>query len=189
MRWSRKVKPYAWTQTPPEGKPVVLDHWDGQPTVVLFPTADGSALLWWQFSGQVEGERVGVLTVHLTDAEANRVAETGPMDGVLEKVRPKLRDQHALVHTIENGQTCVREFVVPRDTSEWEFAAELDAAAATAPAFRKAVLAGMEADIASARRHSKSAGAAAIEQSREEVKREYALVERLNAGRQHYSGV
>ncbi|ATW60735.1 hypothetical protein PP499_gp39 [Gordonia phage Bjanes7] len=104
----------------------------------MFPISESDgALLVWGFDEQPGAFQF--LVVRLTEREADRVFAADPYTvGVLEPVRRRLRHRHAIL-VVQNGpELHARPLTVPRWGSEQKFIDELDAAAASCPAFRLA---------------------------------------------------
>lgn len=110
---------------------VVLNSWNGRATQVLRPDGSG-AVFWWHFDGLDEGPMC-VLVCHLTDREAQIVADTHGLFGPLERVRATLTDRSALISVIARGQAEATLQQIPHDGTEPDFSEWLSAWAHAVP--------------------------------------------------------
>ena len=107
----------SWTSPEPL---VVLQVWDGVPSLALIPTLNG-ALLWWMFDQDEDGSDYLLIT-HLTDTEAQAVHDSLPGSGVLEAVRATLKEDKAVIARRAPGTLGVAlTFLMPREESKEEF--------------------------------------------------------------------
>ncbi|MBF6447188.1 hypothetical protein IU429_05875 [Nocardia elegans] len=110
---------YSWLAERPLREPLVLGSWDGLSNIMLFEIPSG-ALLWWMFEENDE-ESLGVF-VHLDDDEAQAVYEGASAGGLLEPVRERLKDSHAVVWSWpRSGEPRVAPFEIPVFVPESEF--------------------------------------------------------------------
>jgi len=172
-----KPERYAWATVDqvPTSEPVRLRGGSK-----LLPLGE-DAILHWVFDGHEDGTG-SVLVLHLTDDEAQAVWETPQTEGMIEAIRRVLHDPWALLVREVGDSVSTRMYKVPRDTSEYEFIADLLDAADGTPRWYEEVRYMMETDLASLRgqlREERSpAVATALEAQIEDVTRSRTILDR-----------
>lgn len=114
---------FSWATGEP---PTTLDVWDGAPSLVLAPTRDGGAILWWQFD-QGEDNSQYVLFAHLNSAEAQAVFEAHGV-GPLDNIRATIMDSRIVIARRHPASGYERSLLIelPRYYDDDQFADWLD---------------------------------------------------------------